>query len=115
MGSSFIVDCSEPAKVDVFMNANKKDFTHVFTTHKHHDHSGGNLELKSHNKLIVGGKDDNIPGCDVPVVHEQVLEMGKIKITCLHTPCHTRGHILYLCEVEGVEGSHEIHYSGEYQ
>ena len=32
MESSFIVDCSEPAKVDVFMNANKKDFTHVFTT-----------------------------------------------------------------------------------
>lgn len=52
------------------MAAKGKNFTHVFTTHKHNDHSGGNLDFKGKGKEIVGGSFDNIPGCTIPVEHE---------------------------------------------
>ena len=44
--TSFIVDCSEPDKVMKYMNERNSKFTHIFTTHKHNDHSGGNVEFK---------------------------------------------------------------------
>lgn len=104
--TSFIVDCAEVYKVAEYMKHYGKDFSYVLTTHKHHDHSGGNLDIAKAGKQVVGGSFDKIPGCTMPVENEQVFHLGGVKITCLHTPCHTRGHILYLCEVEGVSGDH---------
>ena len=46
---------------------NGKKFSHVLTTHKHNDHSGGNLELKEEGVEIVGGKFDNVPGVTIAV------------------------------------------------
>jgi hydroxyacylglutathione hydrolase len=112
--ASFVVDCSEPHKLDQYMQTQGQDFTHVLTTHKHNDHSGGNTYYADKGKHIVGGAKDTIPACDMPVEHGQVLLIGEIKITCLHTPCHTRGHILYLCEVDSA-GDHSIDYTSEYQ
>jgi hydroxyacylglutathione hydrolase len=51
----------------------------------------------------------------MPVEHNQVLQLGAITITCLHTPCHTRGHIIYLCEVTDHSGEHTIDYDSDYQ
>ena len=102
--TSFIVDCSEAHKVESYLNG--RQISHILTTHKHNDHSGGNLDLKQKFDVqVVGGLHDNIPGVTLPVEDKQVLQIGDIRITCLHTPCHTRGHILYLCEVEneGIE------------
>ena len=42
--TSFIVDCSEAHKVEQYLDG--RQFSHVLTTHKHNDHSGGNLDLK---------------------------------------------------------------------
>ena len=43
-----LVDVSEPEKVSAFMKTSAiETLTHILTTHKHHDHSGGNKELKS--------------------------------------------------------------------
>jgi hydroxyacylglutathione hydrolase len=68
--TSFIVDCSEVSKLSHYMKQQGKDFSHVFTTHKHHDHSGGNLDLAKTGKQVVGGSFDNIPGCTIPVQNE---------------------------------------------
>jgi hydroxyacylglutathione hydrolase len=67
--TSFIVDCSEPEKVLSYMDKNNSKFSHIFTTHKHNDHSGGNILLKEQipSLEIVGGVHDNIPGCTIPV------------------------------------------------
>ena len=106
-GSSFIVDACEPHKIDAYMSTRvasdyglekNVEFTHVLTTHKHSDHSGGNKAYSK--KTIVGGKDDNVPYGNFPVVDGQVFTIGAMKVTCIHTPCHTRGHILFLVEVE---------------
>lgn len=42
--------------------------SHIFNTHKHHDHVGGNEELKGDGVKIFGpASDGNIPGMDVPL------------------------------------------------
>ena len=81
--------------------------THVFTTHKHADHSGGNLSLAETwpGLKVIGGKEDNIPGCTNPVEDGTVISgstigLPGVTIRCMHVPCHTKGHILYYCEVE---------------
>ena len=46
----------------------EKKFSHVLTTHKHKDHSGGNVELRQLLGIdIVGGKHDSIPGVSFEV------------------------------------------------
>lgn len=47
---------------------------------------------------ILGGINDNVPGATTAVKDGDVYELNGIRITCYHTPCHTRGHILYFCE-----------------
>lgn len=75
--------------------------THVFTTHKHLDHSGGNESISKElpHITIIGGESDEIPACNHPVKDQDVLNLeNELRITCYHTPCHTRGHILYFFE-----------------
>lgn len=111
--ASILVDCSEPDKVFAYLGG--RSVSHLLTTHKHIDHSGGNAEMKEiiPDLQIVGGKEDNVPACTLAVNNGDTFEVGGIKITCMHTPCHTRGHIIYLLEVPA-EGGHQIH-QGAYQ
>ena len=84
----------------------------VMSTHKHNDHTAGNLEMKQifPNIQILGGADDNVPGATDGLVNGQELVLHDIKIRCYHTPCHTRGHMLFLFEpAEGaVEGQEHV-------
>ena len=43
-----LIDVSEPEKARNFLNAMNVTMepTMILTTHKHHDHSGGNIEMK---------------------------------------------------------------------
>jgi hydroxyacylglutathione hydrolase len=43
----------------------------------------------------VHGADDRIPALSHKVAHNDRLNIGSIKVTCLFTPCHTTGHICY--------------------
>jgi len=96
------VDISEPAKAIAFLETNsiKVVPSHILTTHKHNDHSGGNIEMRElyPSLEIFGGLDDNVPGATTAVKDGDIFELNGIRITCFHTPCHTRGHILYYCE-----------------
>jgi hydroxyacylglutathione hydrolase len=63
--------------------------------------------MQQRGATIVGGEHDNVPACDLPVKDGQIIEIGRVKITCHHTPCHTKGHILYVCEVADVQDNHQ--------
>lgn len=96
----FLVD---PADAPVVLNAvqalhPQANITHILTTHKHADHSGGNEELaaKLPNVTIIGGKDDQVPAVNKEVTQGDSFQIGTLKIDVLQTPCHTRGHVLYL-------------------
>ena len=57
---------------------------------------------------IFGGALDNIPKCTNPLSDGDTFDVHGIKIKAMHTPCHTKGHILYYCESEQEENKHEI-------
>ena len=44
--SACIVDPSESEPIIDFIDKNKIDLKYILNTHHHHDHIGGNLELK---------------------------------------------------------------------
>lgn len=122
INSGLFVDPAEPHVVDQF----RKDFgitgpiQTILTTHWHGDHSGGNLQIKKDHKdvAILGGAVDNVPGCTHPLSGGEKINLFKneVKMTCYHTPCHTKGHICYYLETNGCQDGveHEIAVKGKY-
>ena len=78
------------------------ELTHVLTTHRHHDHAGGNLELVAEVEasggpklVVVGGRRERVPGCTLGVADGDVVKLGSTRLRVMETPCHTRGHVLF--------------------
>jgi len=72
--------------------------THIFNTHHHPDHVGGNQFLKEkYGATIVGPKADEkrIPGIDIALADGAVFKFGAYDIHLIHTPGHTLGHCAY--------------------
>jgi len=77
--------------------------THIFNTHHHYDHVGGNIALKEkYGLMIVGPKADEqrIPGIDIALEGGDVFTFGAYQIKLLHTPGHTKGHCAYYVPAE---------------
>lgn len=64
------------------------------------DHAGGNEKLVKlfGGKLEVFGGDDRIGGLTNKVGQGDSFKIGGLSVSCLHTPCHTSGHICYYIE-----------------
>lgn len=93
-----VVDPSESVPVNAALMARNLALTHIFNTHHHWDHTGGNLDLKSRwgARIIGPGKDRaRIPGLDEGVSEGDVYEFGACKARVLEIPGHTRGHIAF--------------------
>ncbi len=72
--------------------------SHIFNTHHHADHAGGNLALKAATGCtVVGCAADaaRIPGLDRPVADGDSFDFGGHRIEVLETPGHTVGHVVY--------------------
>ncbi|TVR78141.1 MAG: hydroxyacylglutathione hydrolase [Rhodospirillales bacterium] len=72
--------------------------SHILCTHHHHDHVGGNLELKrATGCTIVGNRADadRIPGIDVMVSEGEEITVGSQVARVFDVSGHTRGHIAY--------------------
>jgi hydroxyacylglutathione hydrolase len=72
--------------------------THILNTHHHHDHVGGNLELKrATGCTIVGNRNDahRIPGIDIAFGDGEEVALGEQKALVLEISGHTIGHIAY--------------------
>lgn len=75
--------------------------THILNTHHHHDHTGGNLEIKrATGCTIVGNGADarRIPGIDVRVVDGDTFTLGTRAAQVIDVSGHTLGHIAYWFE-----------------
>lgn len=97
-----VIDPVEPNKVITAVNEEEVKLTTVLTTHHHLDHAGGNLDLSEKIKgLSVFGGDKRIDALTKTVNHDHTFKLGSLSIRCLHTPCHTTGHICYFVEEEG--------------
>lgn len=97
-GCVAVVDPAVTAPVLGQANKLDWDITHVFNTHHHDDHTGGNLEIKEKTGCtIVGpGHDrDRIPGIDIEVSDGETFQFGKEVAQVLFVPGHTLGHIAF--------------------
>jgi len=72
--------------------------THILNTHHHHDHTGGNVELKAATGCTIVGPRadrDRIPGIDVALGEGETYKLGSDESRVYDVPGHTRGHIAY--------------------
>lgn len=131
---ALVVDCGDAKVVlqqidmirELFYNNSPIHVQSILSTHKHHDHTAGNIELMNTLKsnarsisngsdnasgvcgpvrLIFGGAADKVPGCNYPLANGDFLPLPKagmndmndcIEIEAIATPAHTRGSIAYL-------------------
>ena len=83
--------------------------TDVLETHGHHDHVGAIPGLRDSGRTVWGHPDDEalFPALDRRLVHDQILEVGELRVRVIHTPGHTPGSTCF-----AVEGS-PILFSGD--
>ncbi len=95
-GATAVIDPSEAKPVLAALQQRGWTVTHVFNTHHHHDHVGGNMDLKrATGATIVGSRVDaeRIPGLGTQVGDGDTYPVGPMRFTILHIPGHTRGHL----------------------
>lgn len=98
--SAIAVDPVEHDKILDFVKKENLLLNAVLTTHHHFDHAGGNALLCEKVKDIpVYGGDDRIEALTIKLSHNELFQIGDIAIRCLHTPCHTSGHVCYFMEI----------------
>ncbi|KAJ3682928.1 hypothetical protein LUZ60_013155 [Juncus effusus] len=108
------VDPVEPEKVIQAASEIGACVNSVFTTHHHRDHSGGNekMRLLVPGIKVYGGSLDDVKGCTDKVENGDKLSIGKdLNVLCLHTPCHTKGHISYY--ITGKDGEDPAVFTGD--
>ncbi|KAF2138755.1 uncharacterized protein K452DRAFT_233666 [Aplosporella prunicola CBS 121167] len=96
-----IIDPANPPEVLPVLNERTSsgaiNLNSIINTHHHWDHAGGNSKILEHYKLpIIGGK-DCAHKTQTPA-HKDTFTVGNIKVTALHTPCHTQDSICYFFE-----------------
>jgi hydroxyacylglutathione hydrolase len=97
-GVCAVVDPSEPEPVKRALAARGLSLTHIFNTHHHNDHVGGNLALKqATGAKVVGAEKDvaRIPGLDIGVNEGDVFKLGSHGARVLEIPAHTSQHIAF--------------------
>jgi hydroxyacylglutathione hydrolase len=97
-GATAAVDPAEAEPVLACLAAEGWTLTHVFNTHHHGDHVGGNQELKRKTGCsIVGSAADRgrIPCLDLALRDGDRFRLGEAEVRILEVPGHTRGHIAF--------------------
>ena len=102
-----VVDPSEAEPVAAALSARGWSLTHILNTHHHHDHTGGNLDLKQRfGARIVGPAKDagRIPGIDIGVDELSGWQFDGLPVQVLEVPGHTRGAITFVIEGNAFTG-----------
>ena len=93
-----VIDPSEAKPIIDFVEKKNINLKFILNTHHHHDHVGGNNELKKkYGAKIVGFKNDKdrIPGIDIFVENNQTWTNVDFETEIIHIPGHTSGHICF--------------------
>jgi hydroxyacylglutathione hydrolase len=97
-GLTASIDAPEEAAVRAELKRAGLKLTHIFTTHRHHDHVEGHRGLKREFGCTIYGPAQeaaSIPALDMTVKEGDKLPFGAFEIQVLETPGHTRGHVTY--------------------
>jgi hydroxyacylglutathione hydrolase len=95
------IDACETGPIERALEERGLTLSGILTTHHHHDHVGGNLDLVQRWRVPVYGhvsEQARIPGLSMPLQDAQVFELGGFKFEARHVPAHTRGALAYRLE-----------------
>jgi hydroxyacylglutathione hydrolase len=79
--------------------------THIWNTHWHPDHTGGNAAIKAATGCIITGpaaEAERIPTLDVQVRGGDTVLFGTTKAQVIDVPAHTAGHVAFHFDDEGI-------------
>jgi len=109
-----IIDPANPSEVAPVLkeavDSGRINLTAIVNTHHHWDHAGGNSKILAHfsGLPVIGGKD-----CEAVTrtpKDGETFQIGKnIKVTALHTPCHTQDSICWFME----DGAEKVVFTGD--
>jgi hydroxyacylglutathione hydrolase len=97
-GATAVVDPSVAHPVLEVIAETGWRLTHILNTHHHHDHTGGNIEIKAATGCTIVGPRadrDRIPMIDVDVGDGDTYQFGRESALVYDVPGHTRGHIAF--------------------
>ena len=92
------IDAPNGDEVAAALKAKGWKLTHILTTHRHGDHTDGNLALKKASGCTIIGpraEAELVPGIDTAVGQGDSFLLGSLEVRVLDTPGHTKGHISY--------------------
>lgn len=104
-GAVATIDAPNGDEVAAALRSKGWKLTHILNTHRHGDHTDGNLPLKTATGCtIIGprGEADQVPGIDKAVGDGDTFMLGSIEVRVLDTPGHTKGHITFWMPSAGV-------------
>lgn len=104
-GVTAAIDAPDAEVIARELDAKRWQLTHIFVTHHHADHTGGNLELKALSGCTIVGpaaEAARIPGLDVAVADGDTFTFGSFAVRVISTPGHTAGHVSYWIPDAGV-------------
>ncbi len=97
-GKTASIDAPDAQEITAQCAKRGYKLSHIFNTHHHPDHVGGNISLKEQHGLhIIGPQADKerIPGIAQVVSGGEQFSFGAWDVHVLHTPGHTKGHCAY--------------------
>ena len=95
-GEAAVVDPSEAGPVLMALEETGWRLTHILNTHHHHDHIGGNAELKRATGAHIAGPEKDrhrIPDLETGLSEGDTYQVGTRTLRVLEVPGHTSGHI----------------------
>ena len=96
--SACVIDPSESAPIIDTIEKNKIYLKFILNTHHHHDHVGGNHDLKKkYSAKVIGfeGDKDRIPEIDICLKDREVWKHENFELKIFHVPGHTLGHVCF--------------------
>ena len=97
-GLTACVDTPDAASTLAALDANGWSLTHIWNTHWHPDHTGGNLDLQKKTGCNIFGprnESERIPGLEVELGEGSTFDFGAHAVRVFDVPGHTSGHIAY--------------------
>ena len=102
-GATATIDTPDIGAITQRLNDKGWTLTHIFNTHHHWDHAGGNLELKQETGCEIIGpaiESEKIPGIDRAVDQDDMVAFGNHYLEVLNVGGHTLGHIAYFLRAQ---------------
>ena len=96
-GKTACIDTPDAAEYLKQADAKGWKITHIWNTHWHPDHAGGNTAIKeATGALIVAPKEvERLSAIDLVVSHGDKVELGNFTADIIDVSGHTNGHIAY--------------------